>query len=388
MRILVAHNSYIQRGGEDAVVEAEVGLLLRHDHQVTLLTRDNREIEGIGAGRLTLDTLWSNDSVRRCRTAIADFQPDIIHVHNTFPLISPSIYWAAANADIPVVQTLHNFRLICPQAMLLRDGAVCEDCLGRAPWPAIAHGCYHGSRPQSGLLAAMLVMHRAIGTWRNKVARYIALNDFCRRKFVTSGLPAERIAVKPNFVDPPAMPKGTRAGGLFVGRLAPEKGIATLLTALDRLPQSELRIAGDGPERPLLAAHPRAQWLGPLAPAEVLRRMGSSAYLAMPSLWYENFPRTLVEAFACGLPVIASRIGALAELVDDGRTGLLFAPGDAADLAAKIEWAEAHPEEMRRMGAAARAEYERCYTPDINYGQLMDIYREALAAAAAEGRSP
>lgn len=389
MRILVAHNSYMQRGGEDAVVEAEVALLRHHGHQVTLLERDNHEIGNIGTGRLALDTLWSNDTVRRCRIAITDFRPDVIHIHNTFPLISPSIYWAAAG--VPVVQTLHNFRLLCPQAMLLRDGRVCEDCVGHLPWRAAVHGCYRGSRAQSALLGGMLATHRALGTWSGKIARYIALNEFCRAKFIAGGLPAERIAVKPNFADvptAPAGPDGERRGGLFVGRLSPEKGVALLLDAMDLVPGADIRIAGDGPLRGLVAARQEPRRLGALAAGAVLDHMGRAAYLVMPSLWYENAPRTLIEAFACGLPVIASRLGALAELIDDGRTGLLFEPGNAADLADRIRWTESNPAELRRMGAAARAEYEARYTPQANYLRLAEIYREATTATARGCSAP
>lgn len=383
LRILVAHNRYRQRGGEDAVVDAEIALLRRHGHQVQSFERDNRDIDTIGAPRLALGTLWSDDTAHRCRAALTDFRPDVIHVHNTFPLISPSIYWAAAQARVPVVQTLHNFRLLCPQAMLLRAGKICEDCVGRMPWPGVVHGCYHDSRLQSGVVAGMLGLHRTLRTWQHKVARYIALNEFSKRKFITGGLPADRISVKPNFVIPPAETKNVRVGGLFVGRLAPEKGIRTLLSALDLLPRAGMNIAGDGPESAHVAAHPKARWLGALAPDEVSRRMAQAAYLVLPSICYEQFGLVLVEAFACGLPVIASRLGALAELVDDGRTGMLFDPGNAADLAAKIGWAESHPDDMRRMGAAARADYAEKYTPDTNYRQLMDIYGDALTVAAA-----
>lgn len=381
LRVLLAHNRYLQRGGEDAVVEAEAELLARHGHPLARLERYNADIRCMNRLHLARDTLWSPDSASACRLAIADFRPDIIHVHNTFPLISPSIYWEAARAGIPVVQTLHNFRLLCPQAMFLRQGKVCEDCLGHLPWRAVGRGCYHGSLLQSGVIAGMLTAHRLLGTWDRKITRYIALNEFCKRKFIEGGLPAGQIAVKPNFVDIQHEEAGTRQGGLFVGRLAEEKGIAVLRAALDTDLLARIRIAGDGPERWRVADHSRAHDLGRLGPVEVQREMRQAAYLVMPSLWYENFPRTLVEAFACGLPVIASRLGALAELIDDGRTGLLFEVGNAADLAAKIRWAEANPEAMVRMGQQARHEYEAKYTAEINHRQLVAIYRDAMAAA-------
>ncbi|HVL58036.1 MAG TPA: glycosyltransferase family 4 protein [Burkholderiaceae bacterium] len=384
-RVLVVHNAYQQRGGEDSVVEAEVALLRARGHDVDLHSRHNDEIASIGRIALAADTLWSRASARALADHIARFAPDVVHVHNTFPLISPSAYWAAHRARVPVVQTLHNFRLFCPQAMLLRDGRVCEDCVGRLPWPAVRHGCYRGSPAQTAVIAGMQVLHRSIGTWQRRIHRYIALNEFCRSKFIEAGLPAERVAVKPNFVDFPAPPsESPRDGLLFVGRLSPEKGVDTLAQAAARLRRQDagaatVRVAGSGPESHRLESQPGVALLGSLGGDAVREQMLRARALVMPSIWYENFPRTLVEAFACGLPVIASRIGALAELVDDGRTGLLFEPGNADDLADKMRWVLAHPQRVRRMGDAARAEYEARYTPSRNYEQLIRIYDAAIA---------
>jgi glycosyltransferase involved in cell wall biosynthesis len=387
LRILLAHNLYQQRGGEDVVVESEAELLERHGHRLAWLERHNDDIRTMNRMRLARDTLWSPESARACRAAIADFRPDVIHVHNSFPLLSPAIYWAAAKAGVPVVQTLHNFRLLCPQAMFLRQGKVCEDCLGHVPWRAAMHGCYHDSPLQSSLVAGMLTAHRLIGTWRHRITRYIALNEFCKRKFIAGGLPAERIAIKPNFVDIPREESGPRQGGLFVGRLAAEKGIAVLLNALDLVEGARVRVAGEGPEKARIIAHGCVKALGHRLPSEIYLEMRHAAYLVMPSLWYENFPRTLVEAQACGLPVIASRLGALAELIDDGRTGLLFEAGNAADLAEKIRWAENHSGELVVMGQASRRQYEENYTADINYRQLVAIYSDAMAAFSGERAS-
>lgn len=383
-RILVVHNAYLHRGGEDSVVEAEVALLASKGHEVRLFLRSNDEIGSQGRVRTAVDTLWSTRSAHAIEQAVADFRPDVIHVHNTFPLISPSIYWAADELGVPIVQTLHNFRLHCPQAMYLRNGKVCEDCLGHVPWHGVLRGCYRGSRTQSAVMTAMLTFHRTIGTWNRKVTRYIALNEFCRNKFIEGGLPAERVLVKPNFVDFPRPEPLPREGFLFVGRLSAEKGVATLVDAFGRVAGSSLRIAGTGPEDRLLAGVPGLNWLGALPGDQVHREMMSAAALVLPSIWYENFPRTLVEAMASGLPVIASRCGALAELVEDGVTGLLFEPGQAADLEDKMRWAIANPERLAAMGRAARLRYEARYTADINYGQLTAIYREAIACRAAE----
>lgn len=390
-RVLVVHNGYRQRGGEDAVVEAEVALLRSHGHSVRLYARHNDEIGPGNAVNVALGTVWSRRTVREVSAMLYDAAVDVVHAHNTVPLISPSIHWTAARAGVPVVQTLHNFRLSCPQGMYLRDGKICEDCMGRVPWRGVVHRCYRQSVSQSGVLAAMLTVHRAMGTWQQKVTRYIALNEFCRRKFIQGGLPADRIVVKPNFVVSPASLAGSasapanRRGGLYVGRLSPEKGVSVLLAALDMLPDQQIDLVGDGPELSKVQKHPAARSLGVLNQEEVMRRMQSAAYLVMPSLWYENFPRTLVEAYSCGLPVIASRLGALAELVEEGRTGLLFEAGNAAELAEKIAWAESNPDAMRKMGDAARALYEREYTPERNYEQLMAIYEQACAAGTGHG---
>lgn len=380
LRVLVLHNHYLHRGGEDSVVESEVDLLRDAGHEVRTYLRDNHDVDAASRLALACDTLWSARSRREVAGEIAAFAPDVIHVHNTLPLISPSAYWAAADARVPVVQTLHNFRLHCPQAMYLRDGRVCEDCKGRVPWASVLHRCYRGSATQSAVISGMLVLHRALGTWSNKVTRYIALNEFCRRKFVEGGLPADRIVVKPNFVRADAVHDGPRSGLLFAGRLSPEKGVATLAAALRRVPELSVRVAGEGPAASVLRAVPNATLLGSLPVADVMRQMSTASALLLPSVWYENFPRTIVEAFSQGLPVISSRLGAMAEIVEDGRTGLLFEPGDAEDLARAMREAVANPARMREMGRAARAVYERTYTPRENLERLTQIYLDAMAA--------
>jgi glycosyltransferase involved in cell wall biosynthesis len=305
-----------------------------------------------------------------------------VHAHNTFARVSPSVYWAAARAGVPVVQTLHNYRLMCVQGMFRLEERICEDCLGRVPWRGVLRRCYHGSAAQSAALAGVVTLQRAFGSAR--VARYVALTEFSRRKFIEGGLPAARISVKPNFVDVARAPEAPRRGALFVGRLSAEKGIGTLVDALAHAPELELETVGDGPEAPALAARPGTRARGWLAQAEVLDRMRAAACLVMPSVWFECFPRTLVEAFACGLPVVASRVGALEELVEHGRTGLLFEPGSGEALAHALRWALAHPERMREMGRNARSVYEARYSPARNYEELMQIYRSARAVAGAQ----
>lgn len=390
MKILVSHNGYQQRGGEDGVVEAEARLLQEHGHSVVRYERHNDELRNLGP----LDTLaigpgtvWAAGSHCEVKVLIARHEPDVVHFHNTFPLISPAAYYACAEAGVPVVQTLHNYRLLCPAATLLRDGKVCEACLGRnVPWPGILHGCYRGSRPATAAVAAMLAVHRAIGTWRGKVDVYVALSEFARRKFIEGGLPSERIVVKPNFVESDPGPKqGWGDYALFVGRLSEEKGLRVLLNAWGRLREPiPLRIAGDGPLSDEIAGEIRneelknVELLGRLSQSEITALMHGARFLVLTSVCYENFPLTVAEAFACGLSVIASRLGAMAEIIEDGATGVHFSPGDPKDLARSVEWAWSHPHELWEMGRAARSEYEDKYTGERNYKRSMEIYERAV----------
>ena len=383
LRVLVVHNAYQLRGGEDSVVDAEVALLRERGHEVALLLRHNDEVNEVSRLSLAAQSIWSRQTVRQITERVNGFRPDVIHVHNSVPLVSPSVFWAAAQQRVPVVQTLHNFRLLCPQATFLRKGQVCEDCLGRTPWPAVVHGCYRESRVQTGVVATMLAVHRGLGTYRNHVTRYIALNEFCKSKFVQGGLPTDRIDVKPNFVDwTPLSLDAPRAGGLYVGRLSVEKGIQVLAQAMSLYSDHQVQVVGAGPFEALMRDAAGPAYLGERSFDKVMIGLQNAAYLVLPSLCYEGFPRTLVEAYACGTPVIASRHGSLAELVKEGETGLLFEPGNADQLVDRLRWADTHPQAMREMGHAARREYERLYTPEKNANELLSIYRRAMEDVA------
>jgi len=312
----------------------------------------------------------------------------VVHVHNFFPLLTPSVYYACRRR-IPVVQTLHNFRLICPNGMLLRQGKPCEQCVGRATaWPGVIHACYRNSYIGTAAVAAMLATHKLLGTWKADVAAYIAPLEFTRKKLIAGGLPPDRLFVKPNFLS--SAPAGTRSVedfALFVGRLSPEKGVATLISAWRAGAQNrKLKIVGQGPASSVLqdaaGGNYGIEFLGHRTRDEILNLMQRAKFLLVPSEWYEGFPLVIVEAFASGLPVIASRLGAMEEVVRDDCTGLLFNPGDSEDLLAKTNWAWDHPAEMNIMGKNARAEFEAKYTADRNYVLLMQIYDRALTGSA------
>ena len=380
------HDYYRQSGagGENLSFEAEARLLRERGHPVLAYTRRNDEIKTEGLRRkagLALETVWSARTLRELAGVLAGFRPDVAHVQNFFPLISPSVYYVLKTQNVPVVQTLRNYRLLCPAATLFRAGRVCEDCLGRVlPWPALTHRCYRGSLGATGATAAMLTVHRLLGTWECQVDLYITPSEFARQVFIRAGFPAEKIAVKPNFVDPDPGPGDHRGNFvLYAGRLAPEKGVGTLLSAWrilgGRVP---LKLAGDGPLREAVlraaAEDPAVEWLGSRPAPEVLELMGEARLLVFPSEWYETFGRVVVEAFARGTPVVAADLGAGAELVRGGETGLLFRPGDPEDLAEKVAWAWTHPQALAELGRAGRTEYEAKYTAERNYQRLMQIY--------------
>jgi glycosyltransferase involved in cell wall biosynthesis len=385
MKVLAVHNRYQQPGGEDQVFFAETALLESYGHRVVRYTTHNDQVAGMNRLALAGNTLWNLSTYQELRALMRQERPDVAHFHNTFPLVSPASYYAAKAEGVPVVQTLHNYRLLCPDALFFRDGRVCEDCVGKVvPWPGVVHKCYRGSRAASGVVAAMLTTHRALRTWTEMVDVYVALTEFARRKFIEGGLPAGKIVVKPNFVYPDPGPGEGRGGyALFVGRLAPEKGVGTLLAAWERLDgRIPLKVVGDGPLREKAAEAASRQscveYLGYRPAEEVHALLKEASTLVFPSEWYETFGRVAAEAFATATPVIAADIGALAELVEHGHTGLRFRPGDPEDLAAHVGWFLSHPEEHARMRREARAEYEAKYTAQRNHQLLLEIYSSAL----------
>lgn len=391
MEILIAHNFYKQQGGEDQCVAAEVAMLRAHGHRVTQYCISNDMIDTMGRLDLARRTIWSQPAVRELTELFRVHRPQIAHFHNIFPLISPAAYYAARRANIRVVQTVHNFRLACPNALLFRDGHVCEDCLTKfVPWPAIAHRCYRESRVASAAIAATLTAHRAIRTWDTSVDAYIALSEFSRRKLVEAGLPQSKLVIKPNFVFPdPGVGTGSGRYAVFVGRLSAEKGIDTLLEAWSELEGIlPLKLIGDGPLSGMVkeaaAKSDSIEWLGPQPPEAVYSLIGEATALVLPSRCYETFGRVIIEAFAKGTPAIVSKFGSMAELVEDGRNGLHFEPGDARDLAGKVRQLISDPAKLVQMRQAARKAFEQRFTADSNYHALMAIY-ERVTANTAEG---
>jgi glycosyltransferase involved in cell wall biosynthesis len=382
--VLVVHNHYQHLGGEDQVFTAESALLESRGHRVIRHTVHNDEIRKMSNGQLARATLWNGAAYAAIRSVIRREHPDYAHFHNTFPLLSPAVYHAARAEGVPVIQTLHNYRLLCPNAMLFRDGHPCNDCVQRRlAWPGVLHRCYRNSSAASAGVAAMLALHDAIHTWRDCIDLYLALTPFARDKFIEGGFPAERILVKPHFVDPdPGAGTGEGDYALFVGRISEEKGIRTLLDAWallgDVIP---LRFMGEGP----LAAWaeetsrrmPMVEMSGWKPLEDVLTAMKNARFLIFPSVWYETFGLVVIQAFAAGLPVIASGLGAMTSLIQDGLTGLHFRPGDPADLARQVRWALDHPVELSAMRKRARDEYEAKYSADRNYTALMEAYAMA-----------
>ena len=391
MDVVVAHNFYQQPGGEDHCVAAEIALLQAHGHNVIPFTVHNDQIKTMNTLDIGLKTIWSLQSFSEMRQLFRRHRPRVAHFHNTFPLISPAAYYAARAEGVAVVQTLHNFRILCGNAVFYRDGQVCEACLGRpVAWPGIAKGCYHNSRSATAAVAAMSAVHRAVGTWTRSVDRYIALTEFGRDKFVNGGLPADRIDIKPNFIQSDSGP-GDHSGkyAAYIGRLSAEKGIETLLEGWRHLGETmPLKIAGDGPLAPLVmeaaAQNPAIKWLGRRSPAEVAALIGDAAFVVVPSRCYEMFPRVLVEAFAKGTPVIVAGFGAMATIVEDGRTGLFFRPGDGEDLARKVGYFTSNLSIQSEMQRAARSEFVNKFTSEANYDMLMGVYDRASLRVASD----
>ena len=387
--VLVIHNRYRQAGGEDTMVRAEVALLRQHGHRVVEYVRENDAIERYGLlhkGSLMLGATWNPGAYTELRQLIRSERPDVAHCHNLVPLISPSAYYACRAEGVPVVQTLHNFRLRCPAGTLFHNDSVCSDCDGSLGH-AVARGCYRNSRIQTAAAALMLGTHRAIGTWENAVDAYSAPSRFCLERMAAGGIPREKITLRPNFLLHDPGPRSA-AGNyvVFVGRLCVEKGIRQLLWAWRRLRRIPLVIVGDGPLRAETERYLERNGMakvcltGALPAGETLARVKEARFLVCPSVGYETFGMTVLEAAACSVATLGSRLGAIPEVVDEGNTGLLFDPHDPDELAEKAEWAWLNHEAMVEMGAAARRRYLQHYSVEKGYAAQISLYGAVTAS--------
>jgi glycosyltransferase involved in cell wall biosynthesis len=388
MRVAFFHNRYRERGGEDSAVESLCELVAKAGHEVHRFDVDNRaEIRGpLGALRAARSARWNPRTPRRALAFLDEHRCDVAHVHNFFPLLSPSLHAALARRGVAVVQTLHNYRLLCANALLLRDGRACEECVSQGPWNAIRHGCYRGSRLQTAVWADMVAYHRRRGTWRDDVDVFTTPSAFAKRKLLGAGLPEERTLVLPNPVADPGEPGAAGEGALYVGRLSAEKGVDLLIRAWGELAHAPLTIVGGGPEEASLrraaAGMPGIRFLGALPRDRVLAEMAASAFVVVPSRAYEVFPMVALEAFASGRAVVAPTPGALAEIVEPSATGVHFASGDAGALAEACRGLLEDPARTRAMGEEARAVYEEQYAADRVLARLEKVYATALRRRA------
>jgi glycosyltransferase involved in cell wall biosynthesis len=393
MRVLLVHNRYRTSApsGEDAAVGNERRMLESRGVEVFNFDRCNDDLNDsslASKAAMAVNTIWSRRSRSELQKVLCNVRPDIVHVHNTFSILSPSIYGACKAEGVPVIQTLHNFRFFCPSALFLRDGKPCESCLDKSLLQSVRYRCYRGTLGATATLAAMLTLHRAIGTYSRDIDRYIILTQFGRSKAVKGGIPEHKLVVKPNFLPNPPTP-GRGGGGYvtYVGRLLEGKGTETLVRAWRHLPSVKLKIIGDGALRPELEAivrreHLNVEFAGIQQKAAVLDVISNAEFLIVPSECYEGFPLVIAESFACGTPVLASRIGSMEELIEDKVTGRKFAAGDALALAEGVRLMLADQVGLRRMRANARAYFDARLTEQQNYVQLMNIYSEVLAEAS------
>jgi len=399
MKILFIHNFYQSSApsGEDIVFKNEVELLKKNGINAVTYEKYNDEIKEYGFfGKFTLPfkNIWSLETYRELKLLIKREKPDIAHFHNVWYLISPSAYYACKEKGIPVVQTLHNFRIFCTSGLLFRNNKICEECITGNKFKVIKnslkYGCYRNSRIYSLPIAFAEYFHWIKQTWINKVDAYIALTEFSRNKFIEAGLPSDKIFVKPNFLPNPPEPNYSYQNyACFIGRISQEKGIDILIEAFKFLenPKYKLKVVGDGKLRNHIELKIKKEkinnieFLGMRSNSEVITILKSANFLILPSIVYENFPLVLIESFASGKPVIASRLGAMAELIEDKRTGLLFEPGNSNDLSKKIKWMFENDDLLIQMGKNARAEFEKKYTDDKNLEILLKIYNQVISNA-------
>lgn len=382
MNIFIVHNFYQIGGGEDAVMENEVRLLESHGHQIKKYTVNNEQIGSLFSKIVTIINVpFSYSQYKKLLDKLTEEKPDVVHVHNYFPLISPAIFYACKKAKVPVVHTLHNYRAVCPTALLMHNNKINEKCVKGTAWWTVSERVYRGSFVGSLALAIMVEIHKFLKTWLYKVDRFISLTNFSRSKYIESGWPERKVIVKPNFIEDPLenIQEVKQNYALYIGRLSKEKGVDILSEAWDGC-LYPLKVVGTGFVN--IPATGAVQLCGNKTKQEVFELIKASRFVIVPSICYEGFPMVIVEAFACGVPIICSHLGSMKEIVKDGFTGLHFEPGNPKDLSLKVKWMIEHPKEVQEMGRNCRAEYLEKYTPSINYEKLMNIYRQAIEEVA------
>ncbi len=392
MRVLIVHGAYQQFGGEDSVVRAERELLERHGDEVLLYSRHNDEIKEFGAiekANFFPQTVYSWKSSNEISDVVHGFRPDVAFVHNVYPLLSPSVYHKLHSLGVPAVQVLHNFRPFCPNGFYYTQGQICEACKDGNYLNAVRKRCYKDSYALSALYALTLGSNRLAGMV-NKISGFICLTEFFKIKMQEAGVPDSKLFVRPNFVyAPPLIANGNDTGNyaIYMGRLSPEKGCWTLIRAFGQMPQIPLKILGTGPLEQELKDYVRqkgmtnVQFLGFKSGDEKWQLLRNSLCLVVPSEWYENFPVTVLEAFMAAKPVVASRMGGLPYIVDEGQSGLLFEAGKAGELAQKIQSLVGDPAGAARMGACGRRLSETKYGPEQGYNNLMKVFSQVQATA-------
>lgn len=396
MKVLLAHNFYgsAAPSGENSVYLAEKELLKSHGHPVIEFSRHSDEIRDRGfIGKLQggLATPWNPFTAKKIRQLLKTGKPDILHVHNTFPLLSPSIFHAVKEFPTATVLTLHNYRIFCAAGSPMRNSLPCMECLDKQnAFPALKYGCYRESRIATFPIVVMIGIHRRIGTWKKCVDAFITLNEFQKEKLIGSGLPSESVYVKPNFYLNPPLPLPwleRQRKAVFIGRLSPEKGVHILLKAWKEWGENApfLELIGDGKERENLQrslkntiTEKKVCFTGQLPFDQTQKRLAEASLLILPSLCFEGFPMVIREAFALGVPVVASRIGAIPLIIRDGDSGMMFKPGDSTELLRTMKALWENSRKLSDMAEAARKEFETKYTADKNYEILVEIYEMAI----------
>ena len=389
-RILQVHNFYQIPGGEDVVVRNEKRLLEEHGHKVYTYYRSNAELkEGGRLGKLCVPftAIYSFKTVREVKKLIKEYQIDIVHVHNTLTMVSPSVFYAAFRCHVPIVQTLHNFRMLCPAGSFFRDNVICEECVQGGLKCAVKHKCYRNSKLQSFVSAAVLKVHRVLVTYRK--VNFICLTEFNRNKLLALGdiVDAKKIFIKPNFtfaegIEPSNVPEQEEYY-LFAGRVEALKGVDIAIKAFEQIPDRKLYIAGTGPMMDEMQAYvnehniQNVKFLGYLQKEDMTEKFYHAKAVIMTSQCYEAFAMTIAEAYSYGVPVIAGRVGNMEGMVQEGVTGVKFTYNSSSDLAEKVK--EFEQLDRVTLKENAREFYQERLRPEDNYQKLMEIY-ESISA--------